>query len=85
MPLFRICNGQTRALTGNAMSSKRICELFKRRLNDAGLPDHLSPHSFRVTAITDLLPQGIPLEDVQYLAGHAERRPTGLYDRSRKR
>jgi integrase/recombinase XerD len=41
-------------------------------LKDAGLPEHLSPHSFRVTAITDLLQQGIPLQDVQYMAGHAE-------------
>jgi integrase/recombinase XerD len=66
------------------MTSKRICELFKRRLKDAGLPEHLSPHSFRVTAITDLLGQGIPREDVQYLAGHAEPRTTGLYDRRQK-
>ena len=53
--------------------------MVKRRLRDAGLPLRLSPHSFRVTAITDLLTQGIPLEDVQYLAGHAEPRTTGLY------
>jgi integrase/recombinase XerD len=84
-PLFRTSNGRTRTLTGKAMTSKRICELFKRRLKDAGLPDHLSPHSFRVTAITDLLGQGIPLEDVQYLAGHAEPRTTGLYDRRKKK
>lgn len=83
-PLFRASNGRTRTLTGKAMSSKRICELFKRRVKDAGLPEHLSPHSFRVTAITDLLSQGIPLEDVQYLAGHAEPRTTGLYDRRQK-
>jgi len=25
----------------------------------------LSPHSFRVTGITDLLTQGVPLDDVQ--------------------
>ncbi len=47
-PLFRASNGRTRTLTGRAMSSKRICELVKRRVKDAGLPDHLSPHSFRV-------------------------------------
>jgi site-specific recombinase XerD len=83
-PLFQASNGRTRALTGKAMSSKRICELVKRRVKDAGLPDDLSPHSFRVTAITDLLNQGVPLEDVQYLAGHAEPRTTGLYDRRQK-
>jgi integrase/recombinase XerD len=84
-PLFRMGNGRTKKLSGTAMTSKRICELVKRRLKDAGLPSRLSPHSFRVTAITDLLAQGIPLEDVQYLAGHAEPRTTGLYDRRQKK
>jgi integrase/recombinase XerD len=83
-PLFRASNGRTRQLSGKAMTSKRICELVKRRVKDAGLPEHFSPHSFRVTAITDLLRQGVPLEDVQYLAGHAEPRTTGLYDRRKK-
>ena len=84
-PLFRMGNGRTKKLSGNAMTSKRICELVKRRLKDTGLPSRLSPHSFRVLAITDLLSQGIPLEDVQYLAGHAEPRTTGLYDRRQKK
>ena len=84
-PLFRAGNGRTKQLTGGPLTSKRICELVKRRLKDAGLPSRLSPHSFRVTAITDLLTQGVPLEDVQYLAGHAEPRTTGLYDRRQKK
>ncbi len=57
---------------------------MKRWLKDAGLPSRLSPHSFRVAAITDLLTQGVNLEDVQYLAGHTEPRTTGLYDRRQK-
>lgn len=57
----------------------RLCHLL--RLVDAGLPEHLSPHSFRVTTITDLLEQGVPLEDVQRLAGHSDPRTTRLYDR----
>jgi integrase/recombinase XerD len=84
-PLFRASNGRRRILSGKGMTSKRICELVKRRLKDAGLPSRLSPHSFRVTAITDLLTQGVPLEDVQYLAGHVEPRTTGLYDRRQKK
>jgi site-specific recombinase XerD len=84
-PLFRATNGRTKRLTANPLSSKIICELVKRRLKDARLPSRLSPHSFRVTAITDLLTQGVPLEDVQYLAGHAEPRTTGLYDRRQKK
>ncbi len=84
-PLFRASNGRSRMLGAEQLSSKRICELVKRRLKDAGLPSRISPHSFRVTAITDLLTQGVPLEDVQCLAGHAEPRTTGLYDRRQKR
>jgi integrase/recombinase XerD len=84
-PLFRSTRRRTKQLTANPLTTKAICELVKRRLKDAGLPLRLSPHSFRVTAITDLLTQGVPLEDVQYLAGHAEPRTTGLYDRRKKK
>jgi integrase/recombinase XerD len=84
-PLFRAGNGRSGLLTGKAMDSRVVCDLVKRRLKDAGLPSRLSPHSFRVAAITDLLTQGVPLEDVQYLAGHAEPRTTGLYDRRQKK
>lgn len=84
-PLFRSVLRRTGKLTANAMTSKSICELVKRRLKDAGLPERLSPHSFRVAAVTDLLTQGVPLEDVQYLAGHSEPRTTALYDRRQKK
>jgi site-specific recombinase XerD len=84
-PLFRSTLRRTKQLTGNALTTKAICELVKRRLKDAGLPSRLSPHSVRVATITDLLTQGVPLEDVQYLAGHAEPRTTGLYDRRQKK
>lgn len=59
--------------------------MVKRRLKDAGLPLRLSPHSFRVATVTDLLDQGVPLDEVQYLAGHADPRTTRLYDRRQKR
>lgn len=84
-PLFRSTVRKTKQLTGNAPSSKAIGELLKRRLIAAKLPVRLSPHSFRVTAITDLLTQGVPLEDVQYLAGHSSPRTTGLYDRRQQK
>jgi hypothetical protein len=67
------------------MNSKAICELVKRRLKYAGLPVRLSPHSFRVTGITDLLTQGVPLDDVQFLAGHSSPRTTKLCDRRQKK
>jgi integrase/recombinase XerD len=84
-PLFRSAVRRTKQLTARPLTSKAICELVKRRLKDAGLPARISPHSFRVTAITDLLTQGVPLDDVQYLAGHASPRTTRLYDRRQKK
>ena len=33
--------------------------------------------------VTDLLEQNVPLEDVQYLAGHSDPRTTRIYDRRR--
>ena len=46
---------------------------------------HFSPHSFRVATVTDLLEQNVPLEDVQYLAGHSDPRTTRIYDRRRRK
>ncbi|HEX3146678.1 MAG TPA: tyrosine-type recombinase/integrase [Gemmataceae bacterium] len=84
-PLFPTLAGRTGALTGLAMSGTDIWRMVKRRLRFAGLPLYLSPHSFRVATCTDLLTQGVPLGDVQYLAGHADPRTTRLYDRRPKK
>jgi integrase/recombinase XerD len=84
-PLYRAGNGRSGLSAGGAIDSRVVCVLVKRRLKDAGLPSRLSPHLFRIAAITDLLTQGVPLEDVQYLAGDAEPRTTGLYDRCQKK
>jgi site-specific recombinase XerD len=84
-PLFRTANRKTRTLTRNAMTGIDVCRMMKRRLEAAGLPTHFSPHSFRVATVTDLLEQNVPLEDVQYLAGHADPRTTRIYDRRRRK
>ena len=76
-PLFRSTVRKTKQLTGNALTSKSICELVKRRLKAAGLPKRLSPHSFRVTAITDLLTQGVPLDVGQPYCLLGQRYPGG--------
>lgn len=82
-PLFRTTTRKTGVLTEKPMTAIDICRMMKRRLKGAVLPTHYSPHSFRVTTITDLLEQKeVSLEDVQYLAGHADPRTTRLYDRS---
>jgi integrase/recombinase XerD len=84
-PLFRTGIRKTGQLTQNGMNVLDVHKMVKRRLRDASLPSRLSPHSFRVTTITDLLEQGVPLEDVQRLAGHADPRTTRLYDRRQKK
>ena len=84
-PLFRTTIRRTRQLALSAMSADDMARMVKRRLRKAGLSERLSPHSFRVTTITDLLAQGVPLEDVQNLAGHADPRTTRLYDRRQRR
>ena len=83
-PLFRSTTSRTGRFTTRPLRNIDVCRMVKRRLGDANLPTHLSPHSFRVATVTDLLKQGISLEDVQYLAGHADPRTTRLYDRRQK-
>ena len=55
--------------------------MLKRRLKQAGLPAHYSPHSFRATGITNFLENDGTLEAAQRIAGHADSRTTKLYDR----
>jgi integrase/recombinase XerD len=78
-PLFRTLVRRTGKFTANAMSGTDIWRMVKRRLKNAGLPAQICPHSFRVATVTDLLSQGVPLSDVQYLAGHSDPRTTRLY------
>ncbi|MFO0847836.1 MAG: tyrosine-type recombinase/integrase [Gemmataceae bacterium] len=84
-PLFRTAAGKGGRLTGNPVTGLDVWRIVKRRLQAAGLPARLRPHSFRVLAVTDLLSQNVPLEDVQLLAGHADPRTTRLYDRRQRK
>lgn len=84
-PLFQRAMKKQRRLSGKALGGDDIYRMMKRRLKDFDLPLLYSPHSFRVTTITDLLEQNVPREDVQHLAGHADARTTGLYDRRKKK
>jgi integrase/recombinase XerD len=84
-PLFRAADGKRKRLTASAYRAHSMRQMMKRRLEDAGLPHLFSPHSFRVRVVTDLLNQNVPLEDVQYLAGHASPTTTRVYDRRRRK
>ena len=84
-PLIRSTMRKTKQLTGNCLPTKAVCDMVMRLLKAAGLPERLSPHSFRVTAITGPLTLGVPLEDVQYLAGQRSRERRGFATGGRKR
>ena len=84
-PFFRAGQRSGSPLTERAMSPLAVQLMLKRWLKAARLPEILSPHSFRVLVVRDLLSQNVPLEDVQYLAGHAHPRTSQIYDRRRRR
>jgi integrase/recombinase XerD len=60
-------------------------EMIKRLAKRAGIPAaaSITPHSLRHTFVTEALAAGVPLQDVQDAAGHADPRTTRRYDRSR--
>jgi site-specific recombinase XerD len=58
--------------------------IVRRLTRAAGIGKHISPHSLRHTAVTLALDAGVPLRDVQDMAGHADPRTTRRYDRARQ-
>ena len=48
-----------------------VSHWFKKYVNDLGLPSHYTLHSLRHTYATHLRSQGVPLDIVQKLLGHA--------------
>ncbi len=84
-PFFPSAVKATGTISNSPMHTNDIRRMLKRRLLLAGLSTEFSPHSFRVCALTDLLNQDVPREDVQHFAGHADARTTDLYDRRKKK
>ena len=83
-PLFLAAARWGLGLADRAMTAHGVRRMLKRRLKGAGLPEIICPHSFRVMEVTYLLAQNVPMEDVQYLAGHSNPSTTQLYDRRRR-
>ena len=62
-----------------ARMGKSGIEAILRRLGkDAGV-EHVHPHRYRRTALTNAANRGMPLQDVQSLAGHASPNTTMIY------
>ncbi|WP_211352402.1 tyrosine-type recombinase/integrase [Nocardioides albertanoniae] len=71
--------------SGNRWHRSEAFRLVRRLGTAAGIEhaDKLSPHSLRHTFVTLAREAGVPLEDVQDAAGHADPRTTRRYDRGR--
>jgi site-specific recombinase XerD len=80
-PLFPAALGKTGKISRRPLVRTDAADMLKRRLKQAGLPAHYSPHSFRATGITNFLEHDGTLEAAQRIAGHADSRTTKLYDR----
>jgi site-specific recombinase XerD len=80
-PLFRSAAGRTRRLSMHAMNRFDVYQMIRRRAKAAGIEEHIGCHTFRATGITAYLSNGGKLEIAQRLAGHANPKTTGLYDR----
>ena len=80
-PLLPAALGKTGKLSRRPLMRTDAADMLKRRLKQAGLPAHYSPHSFRATGITNFLENDGTLEAAQRIAGHADSRTTKLYDR----
>lgn len=71
--------------TGRRMDQPEAWRMVRRIARRASLDGagEISPHSLRVAFITGAREAGVPLEDVQDAAGHADPRATRRYDRGR--
>lgn len=71
--------------TGVGRNRFQIIDITRRLARRAGVPSprKVTPHVLRATAITVLLDEGIPLQEVQAWAGHASSRTTqGYWERA---
>ncbi len=80
-PLFRAAIGKTKKLGPGRMSRTDVWYMVRRRAADAGIETPIGCHTFRATGITDYLTNGGRIEVAQRMAGHANAKTTGLYDR----
>ena len=81
VPLFRSMGRQERLKDWAA--NRGASAMLKWHLRPVGLLPNPCCHSFRSTTDSDLITQGVPLEDNSYHIGHSDPRTTRLYDRTK--
>ena len=85
-PLFRACgrSRKVRTVVRRPLTLHTALRVVKRRCRQLGLPAEISPHSFRVTGLTEYLRNGGTIDTAAQIAGHASIGTTTLYDRRRR-
>lgn len=73
------------ALTGpKPLSSSFLNQMVGNLVKEAGIESKVTPHSFRVSAITDAAEAEAPLPHIQQMSGHSDTRMiTSIYNRHR--
>lgn len=82
--VFRRYDPARRVFTADPLAYEDAYHVIKRRLRAVGIKGKYSAHSFRRTAITMALENGMPIELAQKLANHARVETTLLYDERRQ-
>jgi integrase len=75
-PLFPASIGKTGKLSRRPLVRTDAANMLKRRLKQAGLPAHYSPHSFRATGITNFLENDGTLEAAAIASRKCKREET---------
>ena len=85
-PLFRACGRARRVpvVVRRPLTLHTALRVVKRRCRQLGLSAEISPHSFRVTGLTEYLRNGGTIDTAARIAGHASIGTTTLYDRRRR-
>lgn len=67
------------SVNGHHLTRARIWQLIRELARDAGLPNHVHPHTLRHSFASHLLSAGAPLRAIQEMLGHADISTTQIY------
>jgi integrase len=83
-PLF-VSHAKTRPrYRGQPMSANAVWRMIRRTSKGLGLP-HIRPHDFRHWRATQMLREGVPIDQVQRFLNHRSIRTTQLYAKTSER
>ena len=64
---------------GGRLTRQGVTHIISKRLSEAGVQKHVTPHTFRHSFATHLLDEGAGIRSVQELLGHASLSTTQIY------